>query len=74
MSIHSRKVLEVLPRLHEHIKDAAHARRVPLNQLATVLAAYAAEHIEEAIHEADRLLAEWEGPISAPDWPPRPED
>lgn len=71
MSTTSRKVVELLPRLQQHVKDAANRRHVPLNQLATVLVAYAVEHMDDAIHEADRLLTEWEGLPEPPDWPGR---
>lgn len=69
MSTTPRKVLEVLPRLQQRIKDEANSRRVALNLLATVLVAYAVEHMDDAIHDADRLLAEWEGDADPPDWP-----
>lgn len=32
-----------------------------MNQLGSVLVAYALEHLDDAIGEADRLLAEYEG-------------
>lgn len=63
MNPNPRKVVELLPRLHENLSDVAHDRRAKMNQLGSVLMAYALEHIDEALADADRLLEKYEGPI-----------
>lgn len=55
-----RKVIEVEPALHAAVQDLAHDLRCKLKDLGTVLLAYALEHKDDAIHEADRLLTHWE--------------
>lgn len=55
-----RKVVELDPALHATVVDHAHAMRCKVKDLATVLIAYALEHKDDAISEADRLLAYWE--------------
>ena len=55
-----RKVIEVEPALHAAVQDLAHDMRCKLKDLGTVLLAYALEHKDAAIHEADRLLTHWE--------------
>lgn len=62
-----RKVVELEPALHAAIIDAAHEMRCKVKELATVLIAYALEHKDDAIADADRLLTHWE---NAPE-PPR---
>lgn len=61
MKPNPRKVVELLPKVHEKLSDAAHARRAKMNQLGSILVDYALEHLDDAIGEADRLLAEYEG-------------
>lgn len=60
MKISSRKVLEVLPRLHEKVKEEAERRHLRISLLSTVLIAYGIEHIEKAIAEADHLINNYE--------------
>lgn len=55
-----RKVLEVMPELHERVSDVAHDKRIKMSVLSSVLIAYALENLERAIADADRLLAEAE--------------
>lgn len=66
MNPNARKVVELLPRLHERLSDVAHARRARMNQLGSILMAYALEHIDEALSDSDRLLQDYEGPIKPP--------
>lgn len=62
-----RKVIEVEPALHAAVQDLAHEMRCKIKDLGTVLLAYALEHRNDAIHEADRLLTHWEAqPTPAP--------
>jgi hypothetical protein len=67
MSMNPRKVVELLPRVHQELSDVAHERGAKMNQLGSILMAYALEHLDDAIAEADHLLAEYEGPVT-----PRP--
>lgn len=67
MNPNARKVVELLPRLHERLSDEAHNRRARMNQLGSILIAYAMEHMDDALADADRLLQQYEGPIT-----PRP--
>lgn len=67
MSMNPRKVVELMPRVHQELSDVAHERGAKMNQLGSILMAYALEHLDDAIAEADRLLAEYEGPVT-----PRP--
>lgn len=61
-----RKVVEIEPALHAALTDLAHEMRCKVKDLACVLVAYALEHKDDAIHEADRLLAYWEAqPVPA---------
>lgn len=55
-----RKVIEVEPALHAAVQDLAHNMRCKIKDLGTVLLAYALEHQDDALHEADRLLTHWE--------------
>lgn len=55
-----RKVVELDPALHAAVVDHAHNMRCKVKDLATVLIAYALEHKDDAILEADRLLTHWE--------------
>lgn len=55
-----RKVIEVEPALHAAVQDLSHEMRCKLKDLGTVLLAYALEHKDAAIHDADRLLTHWE--------------
>lgn len=57
-----RKVVELMPRLHEKISDEAHARRVRMNHFGSILMAYALEHMDDALAEADRLTELYDGP------------
>lgn len=67
MNPNTRKVVELMPKLHERLSDVAHERRARMNQLGSILMAYALEHIDDAISNADKLLEQYEGPIT-----PRP--
>lgn len=56
-----RKVVEVIyPALHEQILDAAHRGGVKVNLLATLMLAYALENMPDVLHDAERLIGEWE--------------
>lgn len=55
-----RKVIELEPALHAAVIDLAHEMRCKVKDLACVLVAYALEHKDDAIQEADRLLTYWE--------------
>lgn len=55
-----RKVLEVQPALQQVIVRTAQEKHVKVHLLATVLVAYALEHIDDAIADAERLLEQWE--------------
>jgi len=55
-----RKVIELEPALHGAVIDLAHEMRCKVKDLACVLVAYALEHKDDAIQEADRLLTHWE--------------
>lgn len=64
-----RKVVEVIyPALHEQIVATAHSGHVKVNLLATLLLAYAMEHLPDVLHDAERLIGEWESrtPNSTP--------
>lgn len=67
MSMNPRKVVELMPRVHQKLSDVAHERGAKMNQLGSILMAYALEHLDDAIAEADRLISEYEGPVT-----PRP--
>ena len=56
----TRKVVELEPALHDAVLSKAHHARCKVKDLSTVLVAYALEHFEDAISNADRLLNEWE--------------
>lgn len=60
MKISHRKVVEVLPGLHNAIKREAERRHLRVSLLATVLLAYGLEHIDKAITETDSLLEKHE--------------
>lgn len=55
-----RKVIELEPALHAAVIDLAHTHRCKVKDLSCVLIAYALEHKDDAIQEADRLLTHWE--------------
>lgn len=55
-----RKVIELNPALHAAVIDAAHDQRCKVKDLAIVLVAYALEHLDDALHDADRLYTHWE--------------
>lgn len=55
-----RKVIELNPALHAAVIDAAHDQRCKVKDLSIVLVAYALEHIQDALHDADRLYTKWE--------------
>lgn len=61
-----RKVVELNPALHAAVIDAAHTQRCKVKDLAIVLVAYALEHLDDALHEADRLYTHWES-VAAPE-------
>lgn len=56
----SRKVVELEPALHGAVVDLAHGLRCKVKDLSCVLVAYALEHKDDALAEADRLLTVWE--------------
>lgn len=58
--LYMRKVVELDIALHSAVLDVAHRHRCKVKDLATVLIAYAMEHLDDAIHDADRLLTKWE--------------
>lgn len=61
-----RKVVKIEPALHAALTDLAHDMRCKVKDLSCVLVAYALEHKDDAISEADRLLAYWEAqPVPA---------
>lgn len=62
MNPNPRKVVELMPRVHERLSDESHARRAKMNELGSLLLAYAMEHIDDALADAERLLKEYEGP------------
>lgn len=55
-----RKVIELNPALHAAVIDAAHLQRCKVKDLGIVLVAYALEHLDDALHNADRLYTHWE--------------
>ena len=55
-----RKVVELEPALHGAVTDLAHEMRCKVKDLSCVLIAYALEHKDDAIADADRLLSYWE--------------
>lgn len=61
-----RKVVELEPALHAAVTDLAHEMRCKVKDLSCILIAYALEHQENAIADADRLLSYWEAqPVPA---------
>lgn len=60
MNDYMRKVIELNPSLHAAVIDAAHDQRCKVKDLAIVLVAYALEHLDDALHDADRLYVKWE--------------
>ena len=64
MSMNPRKVVELLPRVHQELSDVAHDKGAKMNQLGSLLVAYALEHLDDALADADRLLDKYEGPVN----------